>query len=577
MKRKIPLFFIILVIISSMTFSSLTIHSIDSSDFPFIRLNISGERLSFKSIEIFEEDIPARIESIEIHSSVLSKPIDIVLVIDNSGTMEPKMNYVKSKAEELLAKLSGQGYNVRFAVLGFGSDVNTEFTGGFSHFTYSIEQTKRWIEKAASFRGGRNECQIEALRVASNYDFRYSASKLIILFTDEDTEQNKINDIAFSELKKNILAKDITIFAFYSDPDERFNELTNLSGGILFPFNGGNFVERIDEMFMFYEFYATVEYISQLSFPAFSSTEQITVRVINKETNSSVSKDYLIPEMEKIENIEIVSVDTADFPSVTVNVDVVTFGEKRLEFFTITENQNKVEPVAIESLDCIKKSTADFLIVLDTTSSMIQELGDVVSNLKEFISVLESSHMDARIGLITFGDEIRLRDEFSEAFEHIKNILEQQVAYEGGDVPEIALDAAYYGLSMNFRESAQRFVILITDAKPHYLGDGTELSQVTVEDVRNKFSASKTSLILVAPVNIAEFEELIRGIPGCFQDIKSKKGLEDIIDDVSTEITTLYRIDYISPDKEFGTERLLNIAHGTIGATVTYRSPGSSD
>jgi Mg-chelatase subunit ChlD len=577
MKREIPLFFIILVMISSMTFSSLTIHSIDHSDFPFVKLNISGERLSFKSIEIFEENIPAKIKSIEIHSSVLSKPIDIVLVIDNSGTMEPKMNYVKSKAEELLSKMSGQGYNVRFAVVGFGSEVNTEFTGGFSRFTYSIEQTKRWIEKAASFRGGRNECQIEALRVASNYDFRYSASKLIILFTDEDTKQNKINDVAFNELKKNILDKDITVFAFYSDPDERFNELTNLSGGILFPFNGGNFVERIDEMFMFYEFYATLEYVSQLSFPAFSSSEQVTVKVMNKETDSSVSKDYIIPEMKKIENIEIVSVDTADFPSVTANVTVKTSGEKQLEFFNIRENQNKIEPVAIESLGCIKESTADFLIVLDTTASMIQELGEVVSNLKEFINTLENSHIDTRIGLITFGDEIRVSEKFSEDFEHTKNILEQQVACEGGDVPEISLDAAYYGLSMNFRESAQRFVILITDAKPHYLGDGIELSQVTTEDVRNKFSASKTSLILVAPGNIAEFEELTRVIPGCFHDIKSKKGFEDIINDISIEITTLYRIDYISPDKEFGTERLLNIAYGTIGATTTYRSPGPPD
>ncbi|MEA2065871.1 MAG: vWA domain-containing protein [Thermotogota bacterium] len=574
MKREIPLFFIILVIISSMTFSSLTIHSIDRSDFPFVRLNISGERLSFKNIEIFEEGIPAKIKSIEIHSSVLRKPIDIVLVIDNSGTMEPRMNYVKNKADELLEKMSGQGYNVRFSVMGFGSEVNTEFTGGFSHFTYSVEQTKRWIEKAASFRGGRNECQIEALRVASNYDFRYSASKLIILFTDEDTKQNKINEFAINELKENIIDSDITIFIFYSDPDKRFNELTNLSGGILFPFNGGNFVERIDEMFMFYEFYATIEYVTQLSFPDFSSGEQITVKVMNKETDSSVSNDYLIPEIEKIEDIEIVSVITVDFPAVTANVNVTTSGEKQLEFFNITENQNKVEPVAIESLDCIKKSTADFLIVLDTTSSMIQELGDVVSNLKEFINALESSHIDARIGLITFGDEIRVREGFSKDFEYIKNILEQQVAYGGGDVPEIALDASYYGLSMNFRESAQRFMILITDAKPHYLGDGTELSQVTAEDVRNKFSASKTSLILVGPLNIAEFEELTRVIPGGFRNIKSKKGFGDVVNKISTEITTRYRIKYISPDTEFGTERLLSVAYGTIGATTTYTSPG---
>jgi len=574
MKRKVT-FFIILVMISSMTFSSLTIHSIDCSNFPFVKLNISGERLSFKSIEIFEEDIPAEIKSIEIHSSVLSKPIDIVLVVDNSGTMEPKMNYVKNKAEELLSKMSGHGYNVRFAVVGFGSEVNTEFTGGFSHFTYSIEQTKRWIEKAASFRGGRNECQIEALRVASNYDFRYSASKLIILFTDEDTKQNKINEFAINDLKENIIVRDITIFAFYSDPDERFNELTSLSGGILFPFNGGNFVEKIDEMFMFYEFYATVEYVSQLTFPAFSSNEQITVKVMNKETDSSVSKDYLIPEMEKIEDIEILSVDSTDFPAVSANVNVTTSGEKQLEFFNIMENKKRVEPVLIESLGSIKESTADFLIVLDTTASMIQELGEVVSNLKEFINTLESSHIDARIGLITFGDEIRVSEEFSKDFEHTKNILERQVAYEGGDVPEIALDAVYSGSSMNFRESAQRFVILITDAKPHYLGDGTALSKVTLEDLRSKLSASKTNLILLAPLNIAEFEQLTRVIPGCFHDIKSKKGFGDVVNEISTEITTLYRINYISPDTEFGTERLLSVAYGTIGATTTYRSPGS--
>jgi hypothetical protein len=103
---------------------------------------------------------------------------------------------------------------------------------------------------------------------------------------------------------------------------------------------------------------------------------------MNKETDSSVSKDYLIPEMEKIEDIEILSVDSTDFPAVTVNVNITTSGEKQLEFFNIMENKKKVEPILIESLGSIKESTADFLIVLDTTASMIQELGEVVSNLK---------------------------------------------------------------------------------------------------------------------------------------------------------------------------------------------------
>ncbi len=573
MKRTFQLSFVIFVLLSATVFSALTIQNIDNKDFPYIKMTLSGEKIEIENLEIYEENVPARIESIEMHSSVLSKPIDIVLIIDNSGTMEPKMNYVKNRTEELFTKMTDQGYNVRFSVVGFGSKVNTEFTGGFSHFTYSVEQAKKWIEEAASYRGGRDECQIEALKVASNYDFRLTASKLMILFTDEDTTQNEANKDAFPDLIKRIVDENITVFTFFSVPDEYFNELARISGGRLFQFNGGDFVDRVNEMFEFYEYYATIEYISNLSYPDFTSGEQVTVKVTNKENGGSVSMDYLIPGMTTIEDMDIVSIDTSDFATVTAIVTVETTEEKRLDFFNIMEDHNRIEALVIESLGDIKESDADFLFVLDTTASMIQELDAMVNNLLEFTDIIKNSNIRARIGLITFGDEIRLREEFSEDFDHIKHILKQQSADGGGDVPEISLDAAYSGLSMDFRKEAQKFVILITDAKPHYLGDGTGYSQTTVEDLQNKFLASGTSLILVTPENIPEFEKLVSEVPGDFYSIKSEEGFKETINKIAVEISSQYRIKYISPDKRPGTKRLLAVAYGTVGASATYISP----
>ncbi|TYB93781.1 MAG: VWA domain-containing protein [Kosmotoga sp.] len=573
MKRTFPYFFVIFVLLSSMVFSALTIQSIDYSDFPYVKMTLSGEKIEIENLVIYEENIPAKIESLEMHSSVLSKPIDIVFIIDNSGTMEPKINYVKNRTEELFTKMTDQGYNVRFSVVGFGSKVNTEFTGGFSHFTYSVEQAKKWIEEAASYRGGRDECQIEALKVASNYDFRLSASKLMILFTDEDTTQNEANKDAFPDLVKKIIDKNITVFTFYSVPDESFIELARISGGRLFQFNGGDFVDRINEMFTFYEHYATVEYISNLSFPDFDSGEQVTVKVINKENGGSVSMNYIIPGMATIEDMDIVSIDTSDFATVTAIVTVETTKEKRLDFFNIMEDHNRIEPLVIESLGDIKESDADFLFVLDTTASMIQELDTMVNNLLEFTDIIKNSNIRARIGLITFGDEIRLREAFNEDFDHIKHVLKQQNADGGGDVPEISLDAAYSGLTMDFRKNAQKFIILITDAKPHYLGDGTGYSQTTVEALQNKFLDSGTSLILVTPENILKFEKLISEVPGDFYNIKNEEGFKETINKIAVEISSQYRIKYVSPDKRPGTKRLLTVSYGTVGASTTYISP----
>ncbi|MFO7881226.1 MAG: VWA domain-containing protein [Kosmotogaceae bacterium] len=572
--RKFILFLSFMVFFIIFGFSALTIQSINTNDFPIMELKLSGEKLNTENIEVIEEnEIPGKIISVEKHTNVINKPIDIVMIVDNSGTMEPKIQYVLSKTEELLNNMSEQGYDVRFGVLGFGSKVNVEFKSHFSHFTRSISETKNWLNRAATYRGGKDECQIEALRVASNYDFREYASKLLILFTDEDTTQNEVNMEALPELKKNIIDKNIIMFNFYSDPDPVFSVLVELSGGNLFQFNGEDFTNKVNEMFSFYEYYTSIEYLSYLSFPDYASKDLVTVKVRNKDSNSSVTKDYPLPQMNFIEEMDIISVDTKDFATVTAVVSVETSKKERINFFTINEDGKMIDPISIESLGEKRESEVDILFVLDTTASMIQELDAMVENLLEFTEILTNSNIKARIGLITFGDEIRIRKEFTEDFDYIKYILTKQNADGGGDVPEIPLDAAIAGLSMEFRRRAQKFLILITDARPHYYGDNTGFSQTTVEGLKEKFHEIGASLILVTPENINEYEELSREIPGDFYDIKIKESFGDIMNKIAVEISSQYKIKYVSPDTRPGTKRLLAVAHGTVGATTNYMSP----
>ena len=132
------------------------------------------------------------------------------------------------------------------------------------------------------------------------------------------------------------------------------------------------------------------------------------------------------------------------------------------------------------ALDRIKnKDCADVIFAIDATGSMkddVQKLRDVwvpqlIEKVKEFKSL--------RLGLLLYrdyGDTYKWMDlpvkkfEFTTSVDVFKKNLNSFYIHgtEGGDIPEAVYEALFASMSYyNWRDEAERKVILIGDAEPH--------------------------------------------------------------------------------------------------------------
>ena len=122
------------------------------------------------------------------------------------------------------------------------------------------------------------------------------------------------------------------------------------------------------------------------------------------------------------------------------------------------------------------KPQVDVLFVLDVTSSMGEEITGIREGIIDFSNALSSQGLDARIGLLAFGDHrigeaSRLLQFDGNPFTSDHESFQRQVGAlrpsGGGDGPESSLDGLLEASRQPFRQDAEKVLLLITDAPPH--------------------------------------------------------------------------------------------------------------
>lgn len=557
----------------SAIFAQLNIMSVDTSTFPLIRMKISGEEATMSSIQVYDNGKAAKLLDFSMDSFEDRKPLDIVFVIDNSGTMGIKIASVKEKVASIAEDMRKNGYDLRFAVLGFGTTINHEFVNSKgSRFTTSVVELQNRLSEVLSYVGGADECQIRALYTAASYDFRKDAGKVLILITDEDSYQNSTNDSFYNGLMKKIAERHLNVFVLYQDPDERYEEIANQSGGKIFKFDEEDFEKAFDELFVMRKFTSTMSFFLPYSYPELNPGEEHELRVVNLNTASEATTTIKIPE-ESRTTLKIFEMDHSGFPEIHLKISLNTYEQALYEDgITVYENGVKVKDISLLALSRKINAPVDIVFVLDTTASMINEIRAMVENLITFTEILENSGLDARIGLITFGDELRSRYDLTDNFIKIKKVLEEQYATGGGDIPEISLDAIMGISELNFRKNAQRIAIVVTDAAPHYRGDGTDFSGYSVSEVREFLLENMITFILVGPEKAVEFRDLRKDVPGKFIEISYARirDFGSILNSIAMEITSQFEITYESPDHITPGERRVHVGYGIVGDSTVY-------
>ena len=157
---------------------------------------------------------------------------------------------------------------------------------------------------------------------------------------------------------------------------------------------------------------------------------------------------------------------------------------------TVEIDGEVVTDFELQSVSNEVPASVDVMFVLDTTGSMLWAIDGMRSGIDLFLDGLDATGLDARVGGIEFGDELRSQIPLGESAE-MRRWLDLLTATGGGDGPESPLDAMEKAYAdADWREGALRYVVVITDVGFHEDTDGSECSDTnlasTVETMKGE-------------------------------------------------------------------------------------------
>ncbi|MHA2276008.1 MAG: vWA domain-containing protein, partial [Candidatus Kariarchaeaceae archaeon] len=149
---------------------------------------------NFQISELLENTSLTLDVSADLSTSEITQAVDLVLIVDASGSMGEEIISVQEELTDLIDTLSVEIPDLRIGVIIYGSTIYSEYpmssTNNYLDLTTEFENVKYFIN---SFRaGGGTEPWGDALYLAETFTWRNNAQKLIILVGDEDCDPGRI-------------------------------------------------------------------------------------------------------------------------------------------------------------------------------------------------------------------------------------------------------------------------------------------------------------------------------------------------------------------------------------------------
>ena len=172
--------------------------------------------------------------------------------------------------------------------------------------------------------------------------------------------------------------------------------------------------------------------------------------------------------------------------------------------------------ISNRALRIAQQRKADVMFVLDCTGSMQGEIDAIKETIIDFAATIKTDGVQVRVGLVEFRDrfyeeEHRALQFNGQSFTNdpalLRKTLSSLIATGGGDAPESSLDAMMLAIQQPFDPSANKVLVLITDAPPH-------IPDVDTQSVDEVTTALKTYGInqcyLVIPTGSAKTQIYLR-------------------------------------------------------------------
>lgn len=212
----------------------LNISSVNDDNFPesvFVNFTLEDDSVNVTDLSINDLDIAFKYNGANegsnctpklfLADSTTSTPVDIVFVVDYSGSMNGEINEVKANIAHFVNNLD-QTTDPRFGLVRYGYSSNGT-TMQLKNSTYQGQQVTMTPDTAAfndlltDGTAGGTEWGYTAMDLALSADFRPNAQKIMVIVTDEDANStwgNNLNQsVAKGDLINNLQQSGIKVYA----------------------------------------------------------------------------------------------------------------------------------------------------------------------------------------------------------------------------------------------------------------------------------------------------------------------------------------------------------------------------
>lgn len=158
------------------------------------------------------------------------KRVDLVFVIDTTGSMSDKIKGLLQTAQKFVDRFARLEMDARIAIVAFGDLTVRGDKIVATSFTDNVQTTKNSLQKIPRFSGGgnRGESSLEALQKAMALDFRSGVVKVLLLITDEPALQNRNLNVA--DVINDLVTREYLTFVV-GTKDQYYKEMARASGG----------------------------------------------------------------------------------------------------------------------------------------------------------------------------------------------------------------------------------------------------------------------------------------------------------------------------------------------------------
>lgn len=166
----------------------------------------------------------------ELLPALRGKRVDLVFVIDTTGSMSDKIKGLLQTCAKFVDRFGRLQMDSRIAIVAFGDlTVRTDKIVATS-FTSNLQTTKTSLQKIPRFSGGgnRGESSLEALQKAMGLSFRDDVVKVLLLITDEPALQNR--NVKVGDVIDDLRGGEYLTFVV-SPPERYFKDMAVQTGG----------------------------------------------------------------------------------------------------------------------------------------------------------------------------------------------------------------------------------------------------------------------------------------------------------------------------------------------------------